>query len=49
MKIKYKNKPVLRIRILMFLVLPIPDPDPLLCGKDPDPALDLNPSISKQN
>jgi len=39
-------KPVLLIRIHMFLGLP--DPDPPVRGMDPDPALDLDPSIIMQ-
>jgi hypothetical protein len=42
---------VLRIRIRrirMFLGLLYPDPDPLVRGMDPDPALDPDPSITKQ-
>ncbi len=39
---------VLQIRIHMFLGLLDPHPDPSVRGMDPDPAPDLDPSITKQ-
>ncbi len=35
-------------RIHIFFGLLDPDPDPLVKGMDPDPALDPDPSITKQ-